>query len=140
MNTLKFKINILLGLLMMVMFLASPLTVLADDCSCTAQLVLVKGKTVCTGNVDPVKAQKCVSSTPIWKDVEMIVNVMSAGVGVVVTGVIIVGGVQYTIAGGNPQALQAARQRITNGLIALFLFIFIYAFLQWLIPGGVFSK
>ena len=30
-------------------------------------------------------------------------------------------------------------KRITNSLIALFALLFTYAFLQWLIPGGVFS-
>jgi hypothetical protein len=72
-------------------------------------------------------------------DLQNIVNFLSAAVGVVVIAVIIIGGVQYTIAGDNASALTAARQRITNGLIALFAFLFAWAFLQWLIPGGVFK-
>ena len=79
----------------------------------------------------------CLKHNQIVTDLNTIVAFLSAGVGLVVIGVIILGGVQYSMAGDNAQALQAARQRITNGLIALFTFLFIFAFLQWLIPGGL---
>jgi uncharacterized membrane protein len=72
-------------------------------------------------------------------DIQIIVNFLSAGVGIVVVAVIILGGIQYSMAGDNPQAVGSAKQRIINGLIALVAFLFIFAFLQWLIPGGVFS-
>lgn len=75
----------------------------------------------------------------IVKDINQIVNFLSAGVAVVVVGVIIVGGIQYSMAGDKPEAVSAAKQRIINGLIALVAFILTFAFLQWLIPGGVFS-
>jgi hypothetical protein len=77
-------------------------------------------------------------NNPIVKDLNQAVNFLSAAVGVVVVGTIILGGIQYTMAGDNPQALGAAKQRIINGLIALLAFLFMYAFLQWLVPGGVF--
>lgn len=91
------------------------------------------------GKVDQAKVGKCLDQSPIVHDLQNIVNFLSAAVGVVVIAVIIIGGVQYTIAGDNASALTAARQRITNGLIALFAFLFAWAFLQWLIPGGVFK-
>lgn len=91
------------------------------------------------GIVIQSQVQKCVTQSPIVHDIQTIVDFLSAGVGIIVTGVIIVGGIQYTLAGGNPSAVTAARQRITNGLIALFAFLFIFAFLQWLIPGGIFK-
>src|SRR5581483_528699 len=91
------------------------------------------------GSVTAGKVQNNVNQTPIVHDIQMIVDFLSAGVGIIVTGVIIVGGIQYIMAGGNPNAVTAARQRITNGLIALVAFIFALAFLQWLIPGGVFK-
>lgn len=83
--------------------------------------------------------QKCVQNNKITKDLQLIVNVLSAGVGLVVIAMIIVGGIQYSIAGDNSQATAAAKQRIANALIALFAFLFIFAFLQWLIPGGLFG-
>ena len=83
--------------------------------------------------------QQCLKNNKITSDLNTIVNFLSAAVGIVVVGVIIMGGIQYTLAGGNPTALAAARGRITNALIALVLFMFIYAFLQWIIPGGAFG-
>ena len=75
---------------------------------------------------------------PIIRDLQTIVNFLSAGVGVVVVGVIILGGIQYAAAGDKAEAVSAAKKRIINGLIALVAFLLTFAFLQWLIPGGVF--
>jgi len=77
-------------------------------------------------------------NNPIIQDLQKIINFLSAGVGVVVIGVIIFGGIQYITAGDNPQAVAAARQRIINGLIALVAFMLTWGFLEWLVPGGVF--
>lgn len=76
---------------------------------------------------------------PIVGDLNTIVNVLAGLVGVVVVGSIILGGVQFTAAGDKAERVTAAKQRIINGLIALVAFLFIYSFLQWLIPGGVFQ-
>lgn len=78
-------------------------------------------------------------NNPIVKDLNQVVAFLSALVGIVVVGSIILGGIQYSAAGDNPQAVSAAKQRIINGLIALIAFLFTFAFLQWLIPGGVFK-
>lgn len=76
---------------------------------------------------------------PIVEKLNLIVNVLSGFVGVVVVGVIILGGIQYAMAGDKAEAVGAAKQRIINGLMALLAYLFIFAFLQWLIPGGVFK-
>jgi hypothetical protein len=65
------------------------------------------------------------------------INFLSAGVGVVVIAMIIIGAIQYTTSGGNPQGEADARKKIFNALLALITFIFIYAFLNFVIPGGV---
>lgn len=83
--------------------------------------------------------QKCLQENPIVKDLNIVVGFLSGLVGVVVVGVIILGGIQYSMAGDKAEAVSAAKKRITNGLIALLAFLFIFAFLQWLIPGGVFK-
>jgi len=92
-----------------------------------------------SGTVDQSLVQKCLNQSPVVHDIQVIVDWLSAGVGLIVTIVIVLGGVQYTLAGDNATALQAARKRIINGLIALVAFIFAFAFLEWLIPGGVFK-
>jgi len=84
--------------------------------------------------------ENCLSNQPFISDINAVVDVLTALVGVVVVGVIILGGIQYSAAGDNPQAVSAARKRITNGLIALIAFLLTAAFLQWVIPGGLFNS
>lgn len=63
---------------------------------------------------------------------------LSALAGIVIVISIIVGGVQYTTAGADPSKVAAAKHRITNAIIALLCLIFLFAFIQWLVPGGLF--
>ncbi|MBI2592194.1 hypothetical protein HYW36_01835 [Candidatus Saccharibacteria bacterium] len=84
---------------------------------------------------NPVELQ----DNPIVKKINDVVNVLSGLVGVVVVGMIILGGIQFAMAGDKSEAVSAAKQRIINGLIALIAFLFIFAFIQWLVPGGVFK-
>lgn len=81
----------------------------------------------------------CYKQTPLVKDLQNIVNALAIGVGVLVLGSIIAGGIQYIVAGDQPSGVEQAKKRITNGLFALVAFILSYAFLQWLIPGGIFK-
>jgi archaellum component FlaF (FlaF/FlaG flagellin family) len=57
--------------------------------------------------------------------------------GIVIVGSIIVGGIQYSSAGSDPQKVQAAKNRIKGAVIALLLFLFGYSLLNFLVPGGV---
>lgn len=50
---------------------------------------------------------------------------------------LIVGGIQYSSAGGDPSKVAAAKKRISNAIFTLAAFIFLWAFLQYLIPGGI---
>lgn len=68
---------------------------------------------------------------------QKIIDVMTALVGVVVVIMIIVGGIQYSASRNDPGAVAAAKQKIVNAVIALLVYIFMWAFLQWIIPGGV---
>ncbi len=58
-----------------------------------------------------------------------------AGVAVVIS--IVTGAIQYSSAGGDPGKVAAARGRITKAVVALLAFIFLYAFINYLLPGGV---
>lgn len=66
-------------------------------------------------------------------------NALSGIVAIVVVMMIIIGGIQYSAAGGDPKKVAGAKSRIYNAIFAFLAFIFIYSFLQWLIPGGVFK-
>ncbi|MBA3757252.1 hypothetical protein H0X09_00070 [Candidatus Saccharibacteria bacterium] len=85
------------------------------------------------------KLQECLKENAVVKKLQLLVNFLSIGVGVVVVAMIIFGGIRYIMAGDNPNAVTEAKNHITNALIALLAFIFVSAFLQWLIPGGVFD-
>ena len=120
--------------------------VYADHPACQTDCTNATTSTAVSDNADcnnpsptATTLNNCVKHDQIVTDLNVIVNILSALVGVVVTGVIVLGGVQYSIAGDSPDAVSKAKQRITNGLLALVIFILTYAFLQWIIPGGVFS-
>ena len=67
-----------------------------------------------------------------------VLRFLITGVGIVVVAMVIVGGIQYTFSQGEPQNQAKARQRIMAALSALLLYVFTFAILQWLVPGGVF--
>lgn len=63
---------------------------------------------------------------------------LGALVGVVVVLSIVIAGVQYSAARDNPQMVASAKNRIVMALIALMIFMFSAALLNWLTPGGLF--
>jgi hypothetical protein len=65
------------------------------------------------------------------------IQFLSAGVGVIIITMIIIGAIQYSTSGGNPQGEADARKKIMNALLAFVTFLFIFTFLNFLIPGGV---
>jgi hypothetical protein len=68
-----------------------------------------------------------------------IIRFLSAGVGIVVIGSVVFAGIQYTTSRGDPQQSAAAIKRIRNTVIALGIYIFAYAILNYLIPAGFFQ-
>ncbi|MET0779274.1 MAG: hypothetical protein ABWY71_00410 [Candidatus Saccharimonadales bacterium] len=67
-----------------------------------------------------------------------IIRFLSAGVGLVVIASMVFAGIQYTTSRGDPQASAAAIKRIRNTVVALGIYIFAYAILNYLIPAGFF--
>lgn len=67
----------------------------------------------------------------------ILINVLSGMAGIVIVGAIVVGGMQYSSAGSDPQKVSAAKNRIRNAVIALLFFLFGYGILNFLIPGGL---
>jgi hypothetical protein len=70
--------------------------------------------------------------------IRLFTDALSVLVGIVVVMMIVIGGIQYSSAGNNPQAVAGAKKRISQALFALVAYIFMFAFLQWIVPGGVF--
>ena len=51
--------------------------------------------------------------------------------------ILIVAGIQYSTARNEPKALAEARMRIYKVVLALVMFISLWSFLKWLLPGGL---
>ncbi len=100
-----------------------------------------------TGGEDRIDLEATCKTTPeeslnaencgIFAYLVTFINVLSALVGIVVVGMIIMGGIQYAMSADDPQKVSAAKDKIRNAIIALVTFIFTFAFLQWIVPGGV---
>lgn len=73
----------------------------------------------------------------IIKYLVLFIQFLTAIVAIVVVISIIIGGIQYSTSADDPGMVTAAKKRIINALLALALYIFTFAILQFLIPGGV---
>jgi exosortase/archaeosortase len=97
-------------------------------------------------NHNGVDHDKCVSkpntdpchNVIVQKYINPIITFLGIGFGLIVSIMIVIGGIQYITAGSEPQKVAAAKGRIANAIVALFAFAFMYAILQWLVPGGIF--
>jgi hypothetical protein len=69
-----------------------------------------------------------------------LIRFLSNGVGIVVVGSIIVGGIQYIGSRGDPNSTSTAINRIRSAVVALIIFIFSYAILNYVVPVGFFHQ
>jgi hypothetical protein len=75
---------------------------------------------------------------PIILWIQFFVNLLSV---VIVAGAVLmiaVAGLQYTSARDNSQSVQKAKEKLFSVVLGLVAYFFLYGFVQWLIPGGVF--
>jgi hypothetical protein len=77
-----------------------------------------------------------VQNTGIWGLLILVLNILSAGIGVVGVGGIVYGSILYASAGGSMEETKAAKKIIFNVIIGLITYAFMYSFLNFLIPGG----
>lgn len=68
-----------------------------------------------------------------------LIRFLSAGIGIVIVIFIILAGIQYSASEGNPEATQAAKNKIRDAIIGLIIYLIAFAFVQFLVPGGVFT-
>jgi hypothetical protein len=111
---------------------------------------IASASTVCGPNAIQVsipiftKDGKCVPNDSasggaiVWYTKQLI-KLASGAVGSVILLMLLIAGIQYITAGGDPGRVKLAKTRITNAIIGLFLFLMAFAILSFLIPGGIFS-
>jgi hypothetical protein len=100
-------------------------------------------------SADPAINGKCATGTKcgncsvitqcdlIDKYVNPLINALAALFGVAAVTSFAIAGNQYSSSGGDPGKVTAAKNRVRNTIIALLTFLFLYALLNFLIPGGL---
>jgi hypothetical protein len=79
-----------------------------------------------------------IENNPIFERLNEIIQFLSIGVGIVSAISVAIAGLQYVSSRGEPSKTAAAINRLTQVGTAIFLYIFGWAILNWLIPGGTF--
>jgi|GEM_PF-341043 len=90
------------------------------------------------GNLPIVNASN-IKETGIWYILMIAINILTAGIGIVAVGGLVYGSILYASAGGGPEQVKKAKTIITDIAIGLVAYAFMYAFLNFIIPGGLFS-
>ena len=80
-----------------------------------------------------------VESTGIWGLLILVINILSAGVVIAAIGGVVYGSIMYTTSGGSVEQTKKARAIIANTIVGIVLFLAMSAFLNYIIPGGMFS-
>lgn len=67
----------------------------------------------------------------------MVLVVVTTGVGIAAVGSIVFAGVLYITARDNAAQVSKAKTMIMNTIIGIVAYILMWAFLEWIIPGGI---
>ncbi len=71
----------------------------------------------------------------IYHILNLVIDILVVGAGILGVIGISVSGIQYLSAGGNEEKTRKAKRRIFEIIIGLALFVVMYALLKWLLPG-----
>jgi hypothetical protein len=82
---------------------------------------------------------KTAETSPIWGVMLIVLNIMTAGVGVLAVGGIVYGAILYASAGDKAEQTKKAISIITNVVIGIVAYGLMYVLLNFLVPGGVFK-
>ena len=71
------------------------------------------------------------------KYINPVINLLSILVGLLIVVGLVVGGIQIETSAGDPQKAAAGRSLIGKVLVGLLVYLLLYAFLQFIVPGGI---
>lgn len=112
-------------------FALSP--VVAADCGGASTSIIQCNATKDTNKGTDIKGNA------IWQILIMVLNIMTAGVGILAVGGIAYGTVLYTSAGDKADQVKKAKDMFVNVAIGLLVYGLMYSVLNFLIPGGLFN-
>lgn len=110
----------------------------AESSGCNYACPVENGQPVCDQAAESSCNQQ--GCDLISKYLNPLINLLSVIFGLVAVISIILGGIQYSASEGDPQKASQAKSRITKTVFAIVSYFFLYAFLQFIVPGGVFNK
>lgn len=76
---------------------------------------------------------------PVVSMLLQVINFLAVGVGIAVVGGIAWGGMLYASSNGDSSKAKQGITTIVNAVLGLILFMFIYALVNFLVPGGLFN-
>lgn len=79
------------------------------------------------------------STSGVWGLLLLGINILTAGVGVAAVAGIVIGSVMYMTAGGSPERTKKANIFLSNVVLGIIVYAVMYAFLNFIIPGGLFT-
>ena len=98
-------------------------------------LAPLKAYAATCGGVEISVAVDCGNaSNPIYGYLRGIIIFLGGAIGLAVIITIIVAGIQYSSSAGNPANITKAKERLTNAVIGLVLYLFLAAILRYLVP------
>ena len=74
-----------------------------------------------------------------WGILTTAIQILTAGVGVAAVAGIVWGSILFTTAGGKPDHVKKANMVLTNTVLGIIIYAVMVAFLNFIIPGGVFG-
>lgn len=106
----------------------------AKDALCATNQVHLQGENrVCCPKGSETDASSCFYA----KYLNPSIKVLSAIAGVAVIIGIVIGSIQYSSSGGDPQKTAQGKGKIVKSIIALVVFMFLYGGIQFMSPGGI---
>ena len=71
----------------------------------------------------------------IWGILELVIDVMTVGIGAAAVLGIVISGIQYMTASGDPAQMTKAKRRLIEIVIGILAYGVFYVFFKWLIPN-----
>lgn len=68
---------------------------------------------------------------------KLVLKLINGLVGAIIILMLVIAGVQYIISAGDPANVKSAKNRVMNAIIALVLYMMMFAIINFLVPGGI---
>lgn len=90
--------------------------------------------TCADGEVETILFGRCYSGG-VMGVLMIAIDVLTIGIGAAAVAGIVISGIQYMTASGDPAGVTKAKRRLIEIVIGLLVYGVFYAFLRWLIPN-----